>query len=253
MFTPFAYRATKATAAAPAAGWSTANLKLLYDAQNAGWGSGTSINDLSGGVGAGTLTNGATFVSGTPNYWDFDGSNDYIAGGNDADLPAGTQARTFFVWINITRIQDTQGIFQYGTQVLNAFQAYYFGTGDAGPGDGWAGFNSYNFGWYGLTGGSFPPQWAVWTANQWQMIFFATDTNGSQFTAGVNNSFGATNSTNGVQNINTTLDGTFTVASELGTTAFIQARIGAVAFYDKYMSTTEITANYNNTKAAYGL
>jgi len=48
-------------------------------------GTGTTVFDLSGNGNNGTLTNGPTFVSGTPSYFNLDGSNDYITYGDIGD------------------------------------------------------------------------------------------------------------------------------------------------------------------------
>jgi len=48
-------------------------------------GSGTTVFDLSGNSNNGTLTNGPTFTSGTPAYFNLDGTNDYINYGDIGD------------------------------------------------------------------------------------------------------------------------------------------------------------------------
>ena len=59
-------------------------LILYLDAGNAASypGSGTTWTDVSGNINTGTLIDGPTYTSGTPSYFTFDGTNDYVLANN---------------------------------------------------------------------------------------------------------------------------------------------------------------------------
>jgi hypothetical protein len=71
---------------------------------------GTTWYDLSGNSNNGTLTNGPTYNSGNGGYISFDGSNDYISGTNTASLQL-TSDLTVCAWVKLGD-NANQGIFE---------------------------------------------------------------------------------------------------------------------------------------------
>lgn len=87
-----------ASAAAPSSGIVTSGLVMHLDAGNAASypGSGTAWTDLSGNGNNGTLTNGPTYSAADGGQIVFDGTNDFVACGNAASLQ--TTSVTLEVW-----------------------------------------------------------------------------------------------------------------------------------------------------------
>ena len=78
----------------------SSNLLMYVDAAKSDSysGSGTNWNDLSGNGRNMTLTNGPTFTSGTPSYFTFDGTNDYVTLGTPSLLNQVQVPLTICIW-----------------------------------------------------------------------------------------------------------------------------------------------------------
>ncbi len=100
IFAPFAFQNSVATTPAPTPSFTTSGLTINVDANDSASypGTGSTWFDLTANAYNATLVNSPTFVSGTPDYFDFDGTNDY------ATFVAGTAGSntgnyTFGGWI----------------------------------------------------------------------------------------------------------------------------------------------------------
>lgn len=240
MFTPFAYRATKAVAEPVAPGIITAGLIRYYNAgdTNSYPGSGTTWTDLQGSGYNLTLTNGPTFTSsGGGSYFTFDGADDE-ASGNDAGLPTSNNARTIMMWCYRLDPADFESMFSYGTQnFFQAISAYQT-----------AGYSPYNRGWLvDVYGGGFggAGQWQ-WPDTTWSLLGFHMDSSGYEITYnGVSQGTG-TNPT-----VNTTLSGNLKLAKIPGLNNGYM-RIAQFMFYDTKLSAADALTNFDATKANYG-
>jgi hypothetical protein len=218
----------------------TTGLIRYYNAGNSSSypGSGTTWTDLQSSGYNLTLQNGPTFTSdGVGSYFTFDGSNDF-AEGSDNSMPASNSARTFILWAYRTTTTDFKQIWYYGTPSGgNGVYAYQTGTAN------WA-IDAYGGGI-----GSNPI-----TVNAWTMTSFVyAGGSGGTYTYYLNDTAGSTGTTSA---FNTILGGS--TALNLGKGApfgssYYTGRIGQFLVYNTALSSTDITTNFNATKAAYGL
>jgi hypothetical protein len=205
-------------------------------------GSGTSWFDLSGNNRTGTFgasTAAPTFNSSNGGSISFDGSNDKV-GFSDTSLPSGTSSRTFSIWFYFN-VMQLQAAISYGTpNVTNSRQHWAIGTLNnriwmttEGP--------NYNFGD------------TTRTINTWYFVTATYD--GTNLTRFINGSQVATNNlvTDGAQ-INTTLNGNFTIGDYTSTAQFPwNGRVAHVMIHNRALSSTEILQNYNATRLRFGL
>jgi len=187
-------------------------------------GTGTAWNDISGNRNNGTLTNGPTFNSSNGGNIVFDGVDDFVTGSFNQNP---TQF-TINVWVNLIT-NNTVGAGIVSTN----------GTGETG--------NSFIF--IQMGGGSKPFQFNNAFAfppilNTWYMVT------------------GVQTTTLQLLYVNNTLANTATASGSLGTNyvvsrrwdgLYLNSRIGSVQIYNRVLSTTEITQNYNALKGRYGL
>jgi hypothetical protein len=98
----------------------TSGLVLNLDAGNAGSysGSGTTWIDISGNSNTGTLVNGPTYSSANGGSIVFDGTDDYVLVPSNASIPYTSSARTVNIWFytnSATWAKDVNSLFFYGT------------------------------------------------------------------------------------------------------------------------------------------
>jgi hypothetical protein len=213
------------------AGINTVGLVLNLDAGNAASypGTGTVWTDLSGNGNNGTLTSGPTYSSADGGSIVFDGVNDAIV------LPAitPTPTATFNAWIYIN---GTHG--NYGAIFSNwggGGNAYFIGTPP----------NSTSIDVY--INGVLPYTISPLSANTWNMLTIShtADT--------------AVAYINGVQT--NTASSTLNSATNVSSIGFDTSRnnypfkgnISQVLIYNRALSQSEITQNYNAVKTRYGL
>jgi hypothetical protein len=219
----------------------TTGLVRYYDAGNTASypGSGTTWTDLKSTGYNLTLQNGPTFTSdGAGSYFTFDGSNDF-AEGPDTGLPAGSTARTYIFWSYRTTNTDFKQMWFYGTGA-GGQGVYAYQTGTAN----WV-IDAYG----GAVGSSI-----AYTQNAWTMTSFTyAGGAGGAIAYYLNDSSLSTGTTSA---FNTVLGGSTALnlgkGAPFGSTYFT-GRIGQYIVYDRALSGSEITANFNATKAAYGL
>ena len=223
---------------------STDGLALHLDSgnKNSYGGSGTTWTDLSGNSNTGTLTNGPTYNSSNQGSIVFDGTNDYIS--LPSNIFSTFSSSTISVWANPVTL-TTKGMFlrflkdsnnQAVFEIENSRLHYAILTGGSWAPDGYSSVASV-------------------VANTWQ-----------NFVVTVNSSSGWKLYINGTQNGSGVQTNTFSV---LGTTQNyyigyavdggygsgrpFDGKIASVLVYNRTLSSTEITQNYNIQKSRFGL
>lgn len=199
-------------------------------------GTGTAWNDLSGLGNNGTLINGPTFNS---NYFTFDGVNDTVDCGPTSQIGSSLTGLTVSAWVYPTS-QSARMILENGTTyTTNTFyltqeNASYFTFEVYGTNYDVV-YSSYVYQlntWYNLTG--------VWSSGS--LV--------NMYTNGV-----LTNGTRGgvlqssVRNGNTNLF----VGSRAGTSLQYSGRINQPMLYNRALSASEISQNFNALRGRYGI
>ena len=195
--------------------------------------SGTTWRDISGNGNNGTLTNDPTFNSGNGGSVVFDGTNDFVQCTGSLTLTAAT----FVSWIrrNGTQSQYDGILFSRGTNVTGInFQTSnrlgYHWNNNA---------NTYNWG-SGLT---IPDA-------TWCMV--AVSVTSTTATAYLCQSGGITTATNTVTHGSSILNDIKLAQDDAGG-RFFTGNIAIAQIYNRALSSTEITQNFNATKGRYGL
>ncbi len=211
--------------------WLDANDKTSYP------GTGTTWRDLSGLNNSGLLTNGPTFDTANGGSIVFDGSDDY--GKNDVpNLPTGNVTTTICAWIYVVNgYGDWQGIAGWGNagvfsnsalldmnQGRLAFSTWgYPGTEDL--------ISTYNV-----------------PKNTWKYVVGSINNRNIKLYA------------DSVNVLNSSITSTPSVTStklRLATTDYpgrlLNTKIASVQIYNRELSQTEITQNYNANKNRFGL
>lgn len=211
----------------------TNGLTLALDAANVRSypGTGTSWFDLSGFGNTGTLINGPTYNSNNSGSLVFDGVNDFATIPGNSSFAFGGNG-TVEMWVYITGNNGVNNRFWSVNNNSSSLDAYLNGS-------------SYNIGLHGgvvLTTTTIPQ-------NSW-VQFLVTYTSGTirvyfnrteQSLTGVTTGYNINNS--GLMHI-----ARFTEASYE-----IEGRISNFKIYNRALTASEITQNYNATKGRYGL
>ena len=196
-------------------------------------GTGTTWTDLSGNGNNGTLLNGVAFnanKNGGVMY--FDDTDDTVSIGNSS-LFSITNAMTVFAWVNPSSTSGWDGIFGGSISGFVHFQLY-LGTINIyiyGPNASYSNNDSYNV-----------------PANAWISIGFTYD--GTTLKVYVNGSQLATTIA-GSGNVTSNSD--VRVGWAYDTSRVFGGYIGTTQVYNRALSATEITQNYNATKTRFGL
>ena len=215
----------------------TDGLVLCLDAGNPNSypGSGNTWTDLSRGRNNGTLVNGPTFSGENQGSIVFDGVDDEVAI-TIPGIPTGASPRTVNIWFKYTKYSQTfYSIAGYGTQSIG--RTFDIGIIDS---TGVLFLDGYGGGYGASTGEAIPEDtWglatAIYTGTQ-QQIYYNGVLKGSN---------------------NVTLD-TASSTFQLGdmtwsTPKFLNGSIAHVSFYNRALSASEISQNYNATKGRFGL
>jgi hypothetical protein len=224
----------------------TSNLLMYVDASKSSSysGSGTTWYDLSGNGKHLSLTNGPTFVGGSsPKYFSFDGTND----------EAGTTSITTFNNTNNVsgslegwvRISDTTGyrhIMGFRDEVSPYDNFFFLLLFDTPNTEAAVSINSSNL----II--NYNPGNNYWTL--WKQIVFTFDRSDSKTRLYVNGSLVATSSG--------TVSGTFGTLGSVGykvggSTFYTQMDGSKFLVYNKALSSTEVSQNYNAFKSEFGL
>jgi hypothetical protein len=208
------------------------SLVLELDAadKNSYPGSGTVWRDLSGNNKSGSLTNGPTFSSDGGGSIVFDGTNDYI----NTSLNIDANPNTICAWCYPTAITSTNG---YGVVLT-----------DNG---GWdKGFEINNSLWQIHTGNNIVSTGVLATVNAWQHGCLSYTNSATKFYVnGVLIWTGAAPVASAGSNVEI---GRANYLGGAGSRFFV-GRISIVNIYNRELSSTEITQNYNEQKSRFGL
>jgi len=205
-------------------------------------GSGTTWTDLSGNGNDGTLVNGVGYDSNNGGSLTFDGSNDYVGAGN---LGSFFTQGTISYWMYSTAVENFR----------NPFSTHYLG-GNAGirfeqytTANPYGGFTVV----IGNDGGSFAGYSyltsSVLSSNTWYNVVLVWNTTTNT----------ATGYLNGVQKFSsshtlwaTTLP-SISIGSGFSANRYFKGNISSTKIYNKALTPSEITQNYNALKGRYGL
>lgn len=243
-YTPFAYR--KSSAVAAATDIIQTNLVRYYDAGNSTsyGGSGTTWTDLMSSGYNLTLTNGPTFTSdGAGSYFTFDGSDDF-ATGDDTGLPSGSAGDiSVGIWIYPLTGNDFKTVWGIGnTGQFNQQLALFQVTGYTdSPTFQINVYGPWVPGTLGVAG--------VVSTNAWHYHVFTYD--GSNFAYYIDNVQTETGTTTAISTVLRGAGG-LKLADWDDAPAF-NCRIGNFHIYNVALSSGDVTTNWNNTKARYGL
>ena len=222
--------------------------------------SGTAWYDLSGNVNDGTLVNSPTFSTGNGGSITFDGTNDYVStpltNVNNVNF-------TYSVWFKTSTTQKS-GVIGIRRQacfttcdVCTWYQAQLYITGDANAGTAgnylvWNQFNYCNGGFQGDRSYFYNTQSV--TDGNWKNVVITS--NSTSTVIYLNNS------------VISTLSGTATAPKEAATFTigaasnypsgildgyYFTGNIAQTLFYNRSLSSAEVSQNYNALKSRFGL
>ena len=220
----------------------TSNLLVHLDAgDNASYpGTGTTWTDLTGNGYHGTLTNGPTYDSANSGSIVTDGTDDYIKINSVAGTGTSTQSQTYEVWINPS---DNDGNIMYMSANSD--------------GSGWnmppMAASSGNFRGK-IWNNNFLTSTSSFTQGNWYQVVLVFDNSAGTQELFVNSTSNASQSSisytsSGVNNY------VWLGAANSGSdnTGFLAAKYGIWRIYDKALSSSEVTQNWNANRTRYGL
>ena len=229
------------------------NLLCHLDAGNSSSYSGTGTNwyDLTSNNADATLNNGASYSSSDGGYIDFDGANDYaeISESNlvSNTIFTGSNSYSVSLWFNADSFPSSTNSLYAPVLFVAAKRFALFTIGDNEP--------TNKLGWRGKINNSF--QTVVLSdalsLNTWYNICVTYDPT-SGFILYQNGSSVDTNSTTGTHAVSTLA----TNGSQIGgwtqrTGRDFDGSVSSVLIYDKTLSSTEVTNNFDSIKQRYGL
>lgn len=195
---------------------------------------GTAWTDLSGTSNNATLTNGPTFNSANGGSIVFDGTNDYAPTTNTLTL----STATFISWIK-----------QNGTQVAYAGILFTRTTSVTGIGY-YLTPDRLSYTWNGTVDTYNWNSGLIIPDNVWCMV--AVSVSASSATAYLCQSSGITSATNNVTHASSS-NLNFNVARDTFSTRYFKGNVGISLLYNRALSSTEITQNFNAVKSRFGL
>jgi hypothetical protein len=230
----------------------TSGLVLYLDASNASSyaGSGTSWFDLSGNSNTGTLTNGPTFSSANGGSIVFDGTNDYV----DTSVKLfNTSQFSVGFWINVSSYTGTYIAGAVGNSLYTLFGP------TAGPYQGQTNTFSAGIQFNATSNAIGTIQQSGFSTNTWYYYFCVYDgtqvgnsgrlklwLNAIQYSL----SFDSTVPSTPYNNNTTTKIG---YGFNANLYPYFNGRIANLTYYNRVLSESEISQNYNATKAKFGL
>lgn len=211
--------------------------------KNSYTGSGTTWTDLSGNANTGTLINGPTYNSGNGGYILFDGVNDYadIADSNSLDV---TPAVTIDTWVNFPTFTSYGGIVAKRSEAT-ARGNYYLRHGAAGQ---------FQLGTFpnGVGHNIWVTTKTDFATNTWyHLVGTISSSTHKIYVNGVEygGSFGwGAGTTMVADTLNLRIGMGYDTAGEPG-----NVKVSCVRIYNRALSLTEITQNYNAQKSRFGL
>jgi len=198
-------------------------------------GTGTTWTDISNNGNNGTLINGPTFSSADYGSIVFDGTNDFVSG-SGVFLP--TQG-TITVWFKTSNTYTNNYLFSLP----------WVSSGNNGFDLGFGGTTTFR-GIITTTSGNAEITYSTtYSDNNWHMgALTYNGTNAILYYDGV-----ARNSASTTGTIRQTANGEFNVARFGSFGAYVAASITNVTVYNKALSATEITQNFNALRGRYGI
>lgn len=244
----------------------TDGLKLYLDAYNLDSysGSGGTWTDLSNSAYNVTITGPTWTVSGGRRYFEFDGVNDYMVGSATTTIfDINTSGYTWSFWVNYVTspaVLDTIMATKFNNVFPAVLKFQYFDnrSSDAGTGTG----NGYSMGLNRATPGFLTQTTAAATVptGSWinlNAVFIYTGARTATqkiYKDGVELVTENFTVSNDWTTINSFLEPVFGAFSLNGTLSrFQNFQIGEVLHYNRPLSATEISNNYNSSKSNYGL
>ena len=216
----------------------TNGLVLYLDAANTKSypGSGTTWYDLSGNGNNATLVNGPTFSTSRGGIFDFDGVDDYAYVPDNTSLDLAGD-KTQAIWVLIDQSYSGTGILGKANSSVNGMALTY----------GWSGYGFQNIAWN--------------SANEPSVATAAADVNNWYYLVGTQQ--GSTRyvyilGANGVRTASYT-GGTHTWNNALNFTIgtiggyYTNMKAGVVYVYNRALSQTEITQNFNALRTRFGI
>jgi len=223
----------------------TSNLLMYVDAANSSSypGSGTTWSDLSGNGRNMTLTNGPTFTSGTPSYFTFDGTNDYASTSITTFNNTNNVSGTIEGWV---RIPDTTGFRHVFGMRDNSANSFFFLLL----------FDSTNSESRVNVGGTnldinYDPGSNFWT--NWKQIVFTFNRSDGRTRLYINGSIVATSSGTNSDTFGTLNNFEVGGANQSGFGAYTNMYGSKFLVYNKALSSSEVSQNYDAFKSEFGL
>jgi hypothetical protein len=212
---------------APVASLITTGLILNLDASNvlSYSGTGTTWTDLSGNGNNGTLLNGTAYSSENGGTLVLDGINDYAVINNGTGLNLGNEY-TFSIWVKFNNF----GAVLVGADMWDYYYLMYVHNSN----------NIYTSG----SGGSALLSGVNITTNQWVCLTIVRSaTSNTLYKNGVYIASGNPSNSGIVKAIGAYASGSFN----------LNGKISSVNAYNRSLSSTEVTQNFNATKTRFGL
>ena len=236
----------------------TSGLVLHLDAGNAASypGSGTVWTDISGNGNNGTLTNAPTYSSANGGAIVFDGSNDYVSIGSQNIIGTGNAPYTTEFWLYNTK-NFASGAYSIIYRLKQDTETLFVFYNNAGTLLMWSAFRNEAQLSLPITISDYLNKW-VCVSLVYNGGGKSTASSYTYYRNGVSLGSGSTNLGNagGVgSNCNLIgLDGNATTPCNVVTTSGqIQGNLAAFKVYNRALSATEVTQNYNALRGRYGL
>lgn len=192
-------------------------------------GTGTTWFDLSDSPTNATLINGPTY---TYPYIQMDGSNDYASVSSTSKIAIGTGDFSIEVWVYPQSLSGYSHFVSIPNQSTFTFKHDDSGIVYVYTGSAWSNYGS-------------TPSWTM-SLNGWQQLVMVRQSSVLYtYKNGVSTGSVSGFTYNIPQN-------TINIHNGFGT-EFLQARFGAVNMYNRALSSTEVTNNFNAKKAVYGI
>lgn len=234
--------------AAPTANLVSSGLIVHLDASNTNsyTGSGTTWINLVASGNNGVLTNGPIFSNLASGSILFDGSNDYVTFTSGALLkPSTTQYITAQAWVYPTQMKN-QGVFGKLSNSF-AYDGYIFGVSSSG-------YLTASTNGSAISKNHSGNMTATVASGQWSFLSYSlvmNNTSGSL--RGYVNTTQTLSSFHGTDGYN---ENNFLRVAQgyfSDTSSCFKGNVGAVYFYNRQLSSSEIQQNFDATKSRYGL
>ena len=215
-------------------------------------GSGTAWNDLSGNNKNGTLVNGVSFVTANNGGLFFDKVNDYVSVTNSyssPSLPTGSSSRTI-----ITCFKTSSSF-----SGLPFEHIVHYGSRSQGQAYGVALFllnGQYYISNHTWTGTSYMNNYPVTTNTLYWVAVTYNDTSSPRNSFYVNGSFGTVGFGQGTvadYTINTGTGFQLNIGTRIGPAEYFGGEVYFVQVYNRALTATEISQNYNALRGRYSI